>query len=535
MNDFINFPSNIDKAVGATAPSASIIIAKGIEWDNSYIHVRDYGSTSALLAHVRSKAIYSTDSAVPAKEGKWVWRPQANSADIQKANYMAYKNSPYENEWHFAFITSVEWLSHNSCQVNYELDVFSECWYSCNKLPCFVERMHIAKADDKIGANIVPDNLETGDLVVYNTGGHDLGEPQIGIMFTELPRGFSGADVKPSVVQNMYTSLGYIIYSAKNADGATSFISMYDEGNQDAVQLVYMFPHFCIPNDDGNVREITVNEEVNHNYGYTPKNNKLFTYPYTYAVIDDNYGHVKTLKPELCMLDVGEEIPEYSVTIKGILNPLPSVYVCPSGYAGVVGENNLHGFEITNFPLCTWNVDTFKAWLAQNKNTMALSLISGAVGVASTPIQAMAGYAGGGPVGAAYGALNGLSSLSQIANTMATIADKSVIPDTAKGKMTGDYANFALDLNVINLYMFRPQLSMCKVLDDYWSTFGYPIHEITTPLTNSRSSWNYVKTIDCGFTANAELDLLKRFRNIFNNGVTIWHTDDIGNYGLDNN
>ena len=535
MLDFIDFPSNIDMNVGAVAPSAEVIIAKGIEWDDDYIHVRPYSSATELVNHVRSKAVWQSSACAPVKEGKFSFRPDNNSAPINECNYIAYNNKPYEDKWHFGFITGVNWVSHNSCEVTFKYDVFQECWYTVNLLPCFVERMHIAKSDDKIGANLVPDNLETGDLIVYNTGGHDLGEPQIGIMFTELPRGFSGSDVKPSVVQNMYTSLGYIIYSAENADGATSFISMYDEGNQDAVQLVYMFPHFCIPNDDGNVREFTVNEEVNHNYGYTPKNNKLFTYPYTYAVIDDNYGHVKTLKPELCMLDVGEEIPEYSVTIKGILNPLPSVYVCPSGYAGVAGENNLHGFEITNFPLCTWNVDTFKAWLAQNKNTMALSLISGAVGVASTPIQAMAGYAGGGPVGAAYGALNGLSSLSQIANTMATIADKSVIPDTAKGKMTGDYVNFALDLNTINLYMFRPQLNMCKVLDDYWSTFGYPIHEITTPLWNSRSSWNYIKTVDCAFTAEAELSILKDFRNLFNKGVTLWHTDNIGNYGLENN
>lgn len=535
MNDFINFPSNIDKAVGAVAPSASIVIAKGIEWDNSYIHVRDYGSVSALLAHVRSKAIYSTDSAAPAKEGKWVWRPQANSADIQKANYMAYKNSPYENEWHFAFITSVEWLSHNSCQVNYELDVFSECWYSCNKLPCFVERMHIVKSDDTVGANIVPENLETGEMEVYNVHEINLGEPQIGILFTELPRGFSGADVKPSVIQGMYTSLGFIVYSGSNADGATQFIEMYDEGNQDAVQLVYMFPQFCVPGDNNKIRENTVDEPIDHNYGYTPKNNKIYTYPYTYAIIDDNYGHTKTLKPELCMLGVDETIPTYSIKAKGILNPLPSVYVCPSGYAGVAGDNNLHGFTLSNFPLCTWNVDTFKAWLAQNKNSLGLSLISGAIGVASTPIQAIGGYAGGGPLGATAGAMNGLSSLSQIIGTMAQIADRSVIPDTAKGKMTGEYANFAVGLNDIMIYMFRPKLSMCKVLDDFWSAFGYPIHEITTPLTNSRSSWNYVKTIDCGFTADAELDLLKKFRNIFNNGVTIWHTDDIGNYGLDNN
>ena len=38
-----------------------------------------------------------------------------------------------------------------------------------------------------------------------------------------------------------------------------------------------------------------------------------------------------------------------------------------------------------------------------------------------------------------------------------------------------------------------------------------------------------------GFTGNIDLDQLKKLRNIFDNVVTLWHTDDIGNYSLSNN
>ena len=113
--------------------------------------------------------------------------------------------------------------------------------------------------------------------------------------------------------------------------------------------------------------------------------------------------------------------------------------------------------------------------------------------------------------------------------------DKQVIPNQAKGNINSDSINVALNICRVDLYGMRPTLGMCKVLDDYWSTFGYPIHEITTPLWNSRQSWNYIKTVDCGFTAEAELDILKQFRAIFNKGVTLWHTNDIGNYNLSNN
>lgn len=528
MNDFINFPSNIDKAVGAVAPSASIIIAKGIEWDNSYIHVRDYGSASALLAHVRSKAIYSTDSAAPAKEGKWVWRPQANSADIQKANYMAYKNSPYENEWHFAFITSVEWLSHNSCQVNYELDVFSECWYSCNKLPCFVERMHIAKADDEIGANLVPDNLETGPMECYHHDFIDWGEMYIGVYVTEMPRG--GTPPGTSRLYNgVYNGLISYVEEATDYDKVTQLIESYDEGNADAIQLIYMFPKICLDTDDI-PKDVSQTFNVKYEYGYEPKNNKIFTYPYSYCIVDDNSGNSYEYKPEL--------FPQgtYHFKSTGVRNTMPAVYTRPTNYDGVKFDNWNYGFTTTSFPLCAWATDTFKAWLAQHKNSMSLGIIGSGLNILGGAFKGASVGSLAGPAGTVVGGLSGAGSgIMGIASTVAEVMDKSVVPNQAKGNVNSDSIKVGLGICRCDIYGMRPTLKMCKVIDDFWSAFGYPIHEITTPLTNSRSSWNYVKTIDCGFTANAELDLLKRFRNIFNNGVTIWHTDDIGNYGLDNN
>ena len=51
----------------------------------------------------------------------------------------------------------------------------------------------------------------------------------------------------------------------------------------------------------------------------------------------------------------------------------------------------------------------------------------------------------------------------------------------------------------------------------------------------NRSSWDYVKTVGCGLTGKVDLDQLKKLRTIFDNGVFIWHTNDIGNFGLANN
>ena len=527
--DFIDFPSNIDMDVGATAPSAEVIIAKGIEWDDDYIHVRPYASVTELVNHVRSKAVWQSSACAPVKEGRFSFRPDNNSAPINECNYIAYNNKPYEDKWHFGFITGVSWLSHNSCEVTFKYDVFQECWYTVNLLPCFVERMHIAKTDDTIGANLVPDNLETGPMECYHHDYIDWGKMWIGAYLTEMPRGGQPPGTE-RLYNGVYSGLISYVTEAENYSNISDLIDAYDEGNKDAIQLIYMFPNICLQTED-NPSEVSKTFNVTYEYGYTPKNNKLFSYPYSYLIANDNNGGAYTYRPEL--------FPQgtYHLQSSGMRNTMPVVYTCPINYAGVQFENYNYGFTTSGFPLCAWTTDTFKAWLAQNKNSLALGLVGSSV---NAVVGGMSGGASGGIRGGVPGVIGGsieglYSGLMGIASTMAKVQDMSVIPDQARGNINSDSVNVGLGICRLDMYGMRPTLKMCKVLDDFWSAFGYPIHEITKPLWNSRSSWNYIKTVDCAFTAEAELSILKDFRNLFNKGVTLWHTDNIGNYGLDNN
>ena len=290
--DFIDFPSNIDMDVGATAPSAEVIIAKGIEWDDDYIHVRPYASVTELVNHVRSKAVWQSSACAPVKEGRFSFRPDNNSAPINECNYIAYNNKPYEDKWHFGFITGVSWLSHNSCEVTFKYDVFQECWYTVNLLPCFVERMHIAKTDDTIGANLVPDNLETGPMECYHHDYIDWGKMWIGAYLTEMPRGGQPPGTE-RLYNGVYSGLISYVTEAENYSNISDLIDAYDEGNKDAIQLIYMFPNICLQTED-NPSDVSKTFNVTYEYGYTPYNNKLFSYPYSYLFANDNNGVVYT-------------------------------------------------------------------------------------------------------------------------------------------------------------------------------------------------------------------------------------------------
>lgn len=540
MNNYIGFPANINKTITPVQPQTEIYLASGIRWDNSYIHVRGFDSATDLLNHVISKIPsedYHITGHAPVRTGELEVRIPANETLAMQLNYMAYKNAPYENTWHFAFITNVSWLSANSVKIEFELDVFSECYYTMRTLPCFVERMHIPKSEDIAGANVVPDDIETGAMECYHHSYIDLGPDYLGLYVTKLVQA-GDETIYKHYLNNMYSGLYYTAYRMENEQDALvidALIKKY-EGKEDAIQNMVMFPAVCIPNDDGSFETVEYSSQIDLEFGYTPKNQKLFTYPYVYCTLDDNGGNVYNYKPELFSGN------KWEFKVTGCAVSMPQVMVRPTNYCGV--DDNFHfGFVISNFPICAWSYDTYKAWVAQNKNSLALSkeiayrnigagIISGAV---TAGVGVATGFVGMGAYGGNTTGHSLVSGFNQIQQIEATKQDKDFLPPTARGKINVENIRVAMDLDRVDLYAMRPKLSMCKVIDDYWSTFGYPIHEITTPNLNSRSSWNYIKTVDCGFTADAEMSLLSKFRDLFNRGITIWHTNDIGNYSLNNN
>ena len=75
-----------------------------------------------------------------------------------------------------------------------------------------------------------------------------------------------------------------------------------------------------------------------------------------------------------------------------------------------------------------------------------------------------------------------------------------------------------------NLIEYTIKKEFAQKIDSYFTTFGYACNKIKIPNLNSRSNWNYIKTVNCNITGYIpELDL-QRLKDMFNSGVTLWHT-----------
>ena len=73
-----------------------------------------------------------------------------------------------------------------------------------------------------------------------------------------------------------------------------------------------------------------------------------------------------------------------------------------------------------------------------------------------------------------------------------------------------------------------------RVIDNFFSLYGYKVNIVDLPNFRGRKSWNYVKVVDANLSGYIPVDALRELKSMLERGTTFWHTDDMLNYNLDN-
>ena len=81
----------------------------------------------------------------------------------------------------------------------------------------------------------------------------------------------------------------------------------------------------------------------------------------------------------------------------------------------------------------------------------------------------------------------------------------------------------------LRLSEYCPSKTDCKVIDQFLDMYGYAINEsgILNAWFRTRSNWNYVKTTNCNLKVKGSATYEQILKDMFNNGVTIWHGFDV--------
>lgn len=500
------------------APNTTIRMLKDVPLDNTYRNTIYFAYVDNQTSYFSGKTKYTFAAQSYQRVQKGTLRIGRKADDLYDCNYLMFQNTAYGNKWFYAFVTGVEYVNNETSEVSFEIDVMQTWHFDYNVNMSFVEReMSIT---DNIGDNLVPENLELGEYVYKDLGLTSLFDLYQIVIAATFDKDMN--DATGGMYGGVFSGLHYNVFSTWQS--AASFISEATEQNKaEGIVSIFMLPIAFTADYQSTIPEvfdIERNKNLTDIDGYVPKNNKLFTYPYNLLYVTNNEGNVANYAFEYFNTD------KCNFNVSGAMCCTPECMLVPLNYKGVEKNYN-EKLTIGNFPQCAYTVDTFKAWVAQNQNQLALNAIN-AIGTTAAGAAAM--YASKGVLGAGMT----LSGIQQIGSLVASVSDKSTLPPHARGG-GGSIINMANQIKGFQFYYAHIRAEFARIIDDYFNAYGYATHRVKVPNRVIRPHWNYVKTVNVSLTGSVPADDMAKLRQIYDNGVTFWRNgDEVGNYALDN-
>lgn len=539
------------------ARNTRVILSKNIKLDKTYKEVLNYSETDMLnLMRDNDHFIYEYDELSYQSDKKVVYlkiTPSLTYPMCLKASYFAFINPDYENKWFFAFIDKINYISNATVEIEYTIDVMTTWFNKVNLKQCFVVREHTM--DDTLGNNTLPENLELGEYVIVDKDRLDYGlrNCNICIGVSSTPSNFptTGINLTSRIYNGIYSGLRYFIF--RDESSASKFIRAYDsERMAEAIYTIFLVPTSLIDSNTVTWYEIAIgsysdieigvylpsNDPVtlfstqqlsipDNLDGYTPKNNKLFTYPYSYMYVTNNCGGDITYNYE----DFNGQ-PVFGCD--GALCVGCSIKLYPRNYKKLPVDDSYkrilynYGLNAGKYPTCSWSSDSFTNWITQNAINLATGVIGGGAALA-------AGLMSGGTALAALGLASG--GLMSITGSLNQIYQHSAVPEQAQGNTnSGDIVTSAKEMG-FTLFNMSIKSQYAKIVDDYFTRFGYKTNLTKIPNINGRAYFNYVQIADSEVIGYGEIPniYMDEINNIFRRGVTIWHNhSSIGNYNVNN-
>lgn len=480
-------------------------------------------------------------------------------------NYVMYRNEAYSNKWFYAFITGMEYLNDNVTAIAIKTDTWQTYQFDLTFKPVLIDREHTN--DDTVGSNTLPEGLELGEMIANgatsNFGGasdyYIVAEVaqlknESGTLNYEWVSGQTEVNITPMMNDICRGTTPLVLEYPADLQ---TLRNAYDiAGLGDAIVSVYMIPRSLVTtlhyiNIDVNVGTI---HDLSGPYGipetktgvfsltsksisrpstlanFTPKNQKLYTYPYCYFTISNNAGSSIPYRYE----DFTSSI---SFNVEGTFGLSGSVKAIPQNYKNLSSGSNSLDYSISGakFPVCAWKSDAYTNWLTQNavnlQHDTTKSIVEGVSTAASTGAM-LAGLATstvgmGLPVMAGIGLASAAAGSAPIIGTaleqQRTKTTASFTPDQVRGNMNaGDFlwAKYKSPFTYTPMCI-KPEYARC--VDEFFSQYGYKTNRVKVPNITGRRNWNYVKTVGCYIDADIPQEDLQEIKSMFDRGITLWH------------
>lgn len=537
--------------------------------DNFY-----FADRAAQTTFFASKAVLTVGNCYYQRANKGRVKVERSYSSLYKCDYLSFINPDYENKRFYAYITAVNYISDTTTEVEYTIDIIQTWLLDCNFRPCFIERNHANR--DHFGDNILPDSVECGESIIDSVTNSIPTNTFVVVLATFdviewIDSNFTNK-VAPTVwvKDGIYDALSQVVFFAEiqgqqalTGSALSVFFEKVFQGagsvTVDDIVNIYLYPSIGITTGTAHtVPGASQGNEFNEVYqvtnarheqvtlptmptqidGYTPKNNKLFTYPYCFIHVENNNGSAIDLKYERFKDGRGNIINPPKAEVFGTTTGEAKLRLVPKQYFGALSTEFDFDYAIDtgSYPTISMLGDAYNIYLAQNKNTVANDYDMLRNKTSQSIVAAeRKNLASKDALGMLLDSMNIASNfLDNIATMQAKYDDMKLAPATAKG-VTGVGLSYQHDKEDFTMVVKTLDYTHARIVDDYFTMFGYPVRRIGVPMLRARTAFTYVKTVGCVITGNVPEEAKATIEGLFDAGIRLWsNQSEIGNFNVIN-
>ena len=561
--------------------------------DNS--HVRRFASLSTQTAYFDSLPKTTLENFVYTRVDNYdfTFNVTGKIQGSQQWGYMRLKNLFDGNRWYYCFITKVEYVDDNTVKVYGSLDFYQTYVFDMTILESLVERQHerLYQSNGLPVLNTVDEGLDYGleyqtvynkslrvgslyYLVIVSTKKIGNTESRETINFVGMPTplyfyiipyfyssNYTYVDITYDGRTYRTPRLEEIMEELKGSEEiVNSIVSLYVTTNCGLdIEQYLTGDTLNIPTNDKfdcvgkvinnnplylispyNVKtyqrtDINIPNKYNNVPNY--KESKLKMSPYTMIVLSDMKGNMIEIKPEFIS---GSNI---NVRVQGSIGNESKVGYYVSNYLSPTEarEKILIDSTPNNIPILT---DATADYIQGNQNSInaqkSLADSNRWVDIGSSVVNAIPLMMT--PVTAPLGIAQATTGIAQAENRryndlkMLNAKKKDIdnLPPNAQNMSGNTSYEWGNGLQSPQIYIKTVTPEYEKKLTDFFHMYGYQINELRIPNTYTRTHFNYVKCQSLNVRSGMNREIILRFKSIFENGVTLWHTNDIQNYNVSN-
>lgn len=542
------------------APNSTIKFLKNVPLDNSYEHTIYFASLADQTRYFSSASLvkYTLTEQSYQRVKRGYIRVEIPSDNLYDCNYIAFQNTNFGNKWFYAFVRSVEYINNAVSEIEFEIDVLQTWHFDYQLGRCFVLRSHTTT--DVIGENIEPEPVDIGEYVCngsYTNLFADLSNLIIilGVIDLSEDDEVETENTQGKIYDGIYGGLTLYWYKTSSSGIAllNEKLGSYIQQPENVVAL-YVVPQYLVgealitTDQSGVINSGSSGTQMTATFGSVNssttldgyygtdntgiRNKKLLTYPYNFYHVDNGNGSSLSLRYEFFTnLTI-------ALQLNGTFTQPCKITVRPFNYKGTGNGVTLNTEVLTlsDFPLCSWNMDAYNAWVAQNSIPTLTNVLTklglGGAGVLSS-------FLTGNPIGAIAGVSTAFSAIS---DALTQNYKASIASDISGGNFNSGNVNVSAGKQNFYGGRFSVNYSYARKIDDFFSMYGYAINKLIAPDRVARPYWTYLKlgTVELLGTSGVPSDDSEKIVNIYKNGITWWkyftttNTAYVGRYDLDN-